>query len=273
MGRIYLELPRLTVAVDLPDRLDEDFRRNFSFALAARRPSHTDHDYLVRAGSDGVALLKDGSPLASFTTPADLMFSLEEDLENALLDHRGSWVAFHAGAAARGEAAVMVVGRPDTGKTTTTFQLVELGLDLLCEEVALVDAATGQVQPFPQSLTLARHYAEAFRERYPVARGTLTWHGTAMARYAADAVRTRAAPLRVVLFPAYEPSCEPQLEELSPGRALADLLPHCFQPSGSDERLFDDVIRLIEPCALFVLRSRDIESARLLLAGLVARLA
>jgi hypothetical protein len=273
MAPAFLEFPRLTVALSLPEPLVAAFTANFGFALAASPARPPDRAYGVRMEQDGVLLVRDGLPVGIFPDPQDLMFALEEDIENAIIEHLGEWVGLHAGAAVLGDAALVVVGRPDTGKTTTTFQLVELGLDLLCEEVAAIDPAPREVQPFPQRLTLARPYAEAFQSLYPVSAGALTFPTATMARYAATRVRTRPARLGAILFPRYDPSCQPAIEDVSPGQVLTELLQHCFTPALGDETLYDGVIRLITGCRLFRVHTRDIASARSLLSDLIARLA
>ena len=271
MGLLYLEFPRLLVTLDLPDQLVADFAVNFSFAVTSRRPREVDQAYRIQLLEHGAALFKNQAPLGTFPTSLELMFSLEEDIENSLVACIGDWVGLHAGAAVLQDTAIVVVGRPDTGKTTTTFQLVELGLGLLCEEVTPIDPATGMVQPFPQVLTLARAYAEEFRSRHPVTKGTLRFPDASMARYAAKAISTRPVPLGVVLFPSFDPSGESVLEEVRPGRVLTEMLPHCFAPAAGDERLYDNVIRLIDRCRLFKLRTSGIDSARERLVELIAR--
>lgn len=271
MGLLYLEFPRLLATLDLPDQLVADFARNFSYAVSSRRPRDVDPAYRIQLVEQGATLFRNQMPIGTFPTPLELMFSLEEDIENSLVAHIGEWVGLHAGAAVLEDRAIVVVGRPDTGKTTTTLQLVELGLELLCEEVTPIDAETGKVQPFPQVLTLARAYAEAFRFRYPVTKGTLLFPDASMARYTAGAISTRPVPLGTVLFPSFDPSAESLLEEVRPGEVLTEMLPHCFAPAYGDERLYDNVIRLIARCRLFRLRTSSIESARERLVQLIAR--
>jgi hypothetical protein len=272
MERLFLEFPRLSVSLDVPEPLVADFSRNFSFALVSRPTAHIDREYAVHLDHRGAGLLRDGATIGTWPHPLELMFSLEEDIENAIIGHLGGWIGLHAGATVLRESAIVVVGRPDSGKTTTTFQLVELGLDLLCEEVTAVDPETRQVHPFPQTLTLSRAYAEAFAARHGVTAGSLSYPTPAMARYAASRIRRSPVRLGAIVFPAFDPSCEPALAEASPGEVLTELLQHCFAPALGDERLYDDLIRLITGCRLWRMQSNGIESARRLLRELIAQL-
>lgn len=272
MSLLFLEYPKLAVSLSLPDDVVEGFRTNFASALVSAAPATVHREFLVRRLKAGVVLESSGTVLGIFPTATELMFALEENLENALIERLDGWIGLHAGAVALPEIAIVTIGHPDTGKTTTTFQLVELGLELLCEEVTPVDPSTIRVHPFPGTLTLDRRYAEAFASRYPVTRGALTYHGTEMARYAAGRVRKEAVPLGAMLFPAFDPSCRPRLEVLSPAEVLTDIFQYCFTPTMDDEQLYDSVIRVIERCRLFRMHTRDIESARGLLVELLSEL-
>ncbi len=272
MALLFLEYPKLVVSVSVPDDVAGEFAGNFANALVSARPETVHHEFLVRQVGAGVALERNGADLGAFRRVTELIFALEENLENALIERLDGWIGLHAGAVALPDRAIVTVGHPDTGKTTTTFQLVELGLDLLCEEVTPIDPSAVRVHPFPGVLTLDRRYAEAFQSRYPVTRGRLTGHGPAMARYATTHVRKEAVPLAAMLFPAFDPSCRPRLEALSAADVLTDIFQYCFTPSTSDEQLYDSVIRVIERCRLFRMHTRDIESARGLLVELLSEL-
>lgn len=272
MGLLFLEYPKLSVSLSVPDDAADGFRANFANALVSAPPPIVHLKFLVRRLNAGVALERNGIAVGVFPDATALMFALEEDLENSLIGRLDGWIGLHAGAVALPDLAIVTVGHPDTGKTTTTFQLVELGLELLCEEVTPIDPAAVRVHPFPGVLTLDRRYAEAFRSRYPVTRGAITYHGAEMARYTARHVRKEAVPLGAMLFPAFDPSCRPKLEVLSPAEVLTDIFQYCFAPTVDDEQLYDSVIRVIERCRLFRMHTRDIESARGLLVELLSEL-
>jgi hypothetical protein len=270
MTTLFLEYPRFAVALSVPEEAATSFRQDFAPWLISRRPLVVHAEYRVQLAGTGVSLVKNGVLAGTFPSMTELTFFLEEDLEISLIERLGDWVGFHAGAAAIRDSAIVVVGHPDTGKTTTTFQLVELGLELLCEEVTPIDPATIEVQPFPQTLTLARGYAEEFASRYSVKMGNLSYYGPEIARYAAGKVRKGVVPLKAIIFPSFDPSFEPTIERVSPGQVLTELLPYCFPPALGEEWLYDNVIRIIERCRLFRLRTCGIESTRALLGALVS---
>lgn len=271
MATIVLEYPKLSISVTAAEPIAGAIGRNFAPLVAARAVTAVDHRFRVESQARGFGLVKDGQVLAAFPDAAELMFFLEEEIERTLLDHLGGWIGLHAGAAVLpNDSALVVVGQPDTGKTTTTFQLVELGLELLCEEVTPVDPETVRAHPFPHTLSFARSYAEQFTALYPVRHGTLAYHGAQIARYVARRVRTTPVRMGTILFPAFDPASVPRLEAMEPGAVLPELLHHCFRPALGDERLYDSVIRLIGRCALVRLHTNGIACTRRLLERLVA---
>lgn len=271
MSRHFLEHPKLTVSALVPDPLDAEFRATFAHALAEPRAS-VHHEYVVESRPDGWRLSRDGICGQTFPTGATLLFALEEDLENALIARLGDWIGFHAGAVALGDQAVVTVGLSDTGKTSSTFQLIELGLELIAEEVTPVDAGSLQVHPFPQVLTLSRRYAEQFAAAYPITGGALTYHDATMARYAPSRVRRSPVTIAAMLFPHYDPAGRSWLEPVAPGDVLTEIFRYCFTPQIPDERLYDHVIRVLEHCQLWRLHTRDLASARALLGSVVETL-
>ena len=111
-------------------------------------------------------------PPGDYATPVQALFAMEYELETTVVAQRGDLVALHAGAVMAGNAACLIIGNPDAGKTTTTFNLAEFGHAVLCEEIALVHPETHRVEPFPQSLALGRAFLESTLAEFPATCGT-----------------------------------------------------------------------------------------------------
>ena len=269
MGRITLAYPRVTITVDAPDAVEPALRENFRFTLTDAPTAPVTHAYAIVPVGDHWQLVRDGQAGERAATAIDAMFALEEDIENALIARLGPWIGLHAGAVALDGQAIVTLGLPDTGKTSSTFQLVELGLELVSEEVTPVDPETWCVQPFPSTLTLSRGYAETFAAHYPVTRGRLHYHDAAMARYQPAHVRSTPADVRMLLYPRYDPIGDVRLEVLTAADVLTETLRYCYAPHTRDEVLYDHVIGLLERCHLFRLHTRDVMSARTLLGRVV----
>lgn len=272
MHTLTLSYPRLFVAVSASEAMVPLVRHNFRAALVPGATGAVVHHYEAIWDGSRAVLRRDDDCLGEFADATALMFALEEELEVLLISQLGNWIGLHAGSVALQGQAIITVGHPDTGKTTTTMQLIELGLTMLSEEVTPIDPDLHLVHPFPHNLTLARHYAEAFSSLYPVTRGALTYYGADMARYAPTATHNTPAPPVAFLFPAYHPEYAPQLVEVSPSDVLTELLQYCFAPRTTDEQLYDSVIRVVERCRVFRLQTNSIESARALLGSVITRL-
>lgn len=269
MKTFFLSFPRLNISLTAPDEIITDIQAAFLHSIRPDTNLPPQHEYVIESTSNGLSLLKDGHPARQFGSWLDLICRLEEDIENTLIRAIGYWVGFHAGAVMIGDSACVIPGNPDTGKTNTTFNLVEMGQIFLCEEVTPVDPETFLVYPYPQVLTLEGAYAEKHLSLYPVQNGELKILDSQMARYRPYAVGSDPVPLKTILIPAYDPSETPGIEELSPGEVFTELLGYCFPPNTDDEHLFDSVIRICEEAEIFRLRTNSLQSMRELLKELL----
>jgi len=268
MKTFWLSFPRLNISLTTPDEIVPDIESAFLHSIIPGTHLSPHHEYGIEVTPAGLDLLKNGRVTGHFGSSFELICRLEEDIENTLIQAMGNWVGFHAGAVMIGNGACIIAGNPDTGKTTTTFNMVEMGHTFLCEEVTPVDPETFRVYPYPQVLTIEGTYAEKYRLRYPVQNGTLKIIDSRMARYHANAVGSDPVLLKTILVPAYDPSQTPGIEEVSPGEMFTEILGYCFPPNGDDEHLFDSVIRICEKAEIFRLRTNSLRSMRELLKEL-----
>jgi hypothetical protein len=268
MKSFLLSFPRLQISVTAPDEIAADIQEAFFHSICPVVDIAPHHRYVIKSTSHGLCLQKNGQSTGQFGASVDLVCRLEEDIENTLVRAIGDWVAFHAGAVMIGDSACVIPGNPDTGKTTATFNLVEMGHTFLCEEVSPVDPETLLVYPYPQVLTFSGTYAEEHLSLYPVQNGELRIMNPQMARYRPNAVGSDPVPLETILIPAYDPSETPGIEKLTSGEVFTELLGYCFPPNTDEEYLFDSVIRICEAAEIFRLRSNSLESMRELLSEL-----
>jgi len=268
MKTFFLSFPQLNISFTAPDEIIADIQTAFVHSIVPETNLSLHHKYVIESTPSGFGLLKDGQQDQQFASCLDLICHLEEDIENTLIRSIGDWVGFHAGAVLIGDTACVIAGNPDTGKTTTTFNLVEMGQTFLCEEVTPVDSETLLVYPYPQALTIEGTYAEKYRSLYPVQNGELKILDSQMARYSPYDVGSDPVPLKTILIPAYRLSQTPGIEELSPGEVFTELLGYCFPPNTGDEHLFDSVITICEKAEIFRLRTNSLKSTRELLKEL-----
>lgn len=268
MKTFFLSFPQLNISLTAPDEINADIQAAFLHSISPDTKLPLQHEYVIESTSSRLSLLKDGQSVGQFGSCLDLICRLEEDIENTLIRAIGDWVGFHAGAVMIGDSACVIAGNPDTGKTITTFNLIEMGQIFLCEEVTPVDPETFLVYPYPQVLTLEGAYAEKYLALYPVQNGELKIPDSQMARYRPYTAGSDPVPLKTILIPAYDPSETPGIEELAPGEVFTELLGYCFPPNTDDEHLFDSVITICEKAEIFRLRTNRLQSMRELLKEL-----
>lgn len=213
-------------------------------------------------------LALDGEVVGRHETALAVLQDLEYRLESRLIRSCGRRVAFHAGAADVGGRACLLAGDPEAGKTSCTFQLVELGHAFLAEEVAVVDPATAEVHPFPQALAFGPELVEDFRRSAELRHGELHALLPAYRRYVPRRLGTAPVPVDTLVLPRYRPDAAPGLEELSPADALTETLGYCFEPGFDREEFFDRVIALLERWRIVRLTYGDASGCRRLLGGL-----
>ncbi len=268
MKTFCLSFPRLNISLTAPEAIIADIQNAFLHSIRPDENLPHRHKYVIESTSTGLGLFKDGTSVLQFASCLELICCLEEDIENTLIQSIGNWVGFHAGAVKIGNTACIIAGNPDTGKTTTTFNLIEMGQIFLCEEVTPVDPETLLVHPYPQVLGLDGDYAKKYRSLYPVKKGELEITDSEIARYCPYAVGSEPVLLKTILIPSYNPSGTTGIEKLAPDEVFTELLGYCFPPNTGDENLFDSVIKICEEAQIFRLRTNSLRSMRKLLTAL-----
>ncbi len=265
-----LTLPCVRVAVTAPADTDVTLHAFYPTMTPGEATGVVDRRYNIRQAEDEWRLTIDGSDAGRYPTPSQVLFALEYDLELLVVERSGQLIAFHAGAVVSNGSAVLVAGDSGAGKTTTTFNLIELGYEFLCEEVALVDPSTRLVHPHPQSLAVTREFLDRMdAEQTPVA-GTIVPLDSRFARYVPHRIARAPATVDTVVLPRFDPGTSAGLETVSAADVLTEVLGYCFPPAEGEEELFDGVIRLLESCRVVRLCYADVTSARRLLRELCA---
>lgn len=228
MKTFFLSFPRLTISLTCPDGFIGHVQAAFFHSISPCTDPPPRYEYVIESTSKGLDLLKDGQLVQRFGSWRDLICRLEEDIENTLIRAIGAWIGFHAGAVMIGDSACLIPGNPDSGKTTTTFNLIEMGHIFLCEEVTPVDPETFLVHPYPRVLYLDGNYTEKYVSFYPAQNGELEILGSQTACYRPYAVGSDPVPLKIILIPEYDPSQTPGIQKLSPDEVFTELLGYCF---------------------------------------------
>jgi len=270
MRTVYLAFPRMTISLTAGEEVLEKAFVFYPFSQSEGKPLFVTHAYRVEREEQKWVVTKDGEVLDSRASAWEAVFVLEYDIELSILEQRGDWLAIHAGCVAVADGACLVAGNPDSGKTTTTFHLVELGWKFMCEEIAFIDSEKKEVHPFLQTLSLDKRFIDAVKGKFPVRRGKVHELNPSLVRYSPELIREEPLRLSTILVPKREPEAEGEAEavSLSPGAFLTEFLGYCFEPREGMEDLVDRVIGVLEDCRIYRIVYRDISDCRRILIRL-----
>ena len=268
MSSRFLAFPRLNVAVQADPDVLENLELFYPHSLVDVPPPDLDHEYELKRDDSSWSLHRDGNHIHPFHSAHLALMGLEFDLEGILVSKADDLVALHAGAVVVDEEACLIAGNSEAGKTTTTFNLVELGHDFLCEEISLVEPTTWRVQPYPQTLSLGDEVIREAERYFPIKCGEVRPLACSTSRYRPHHFCDQPTSAGTILLPRYSPEASPGLTDLSPGETLTEMLGYCFEPSRDDEYLFDNVIALLGECRIVRLHYDSMASARRMLSEL-----
>ncbi len=206
-------------------------------------------------------------PLGVFDDPFHALLRMEHEIEILLLARLEDRVAFHAGAVVTPDGACLLAGSADTGKSSSTLHLVELGHAFLAEEIAAIDSA-GRVLPHLQSLSIDPRVTAELAAEHPICRGRIEDVDELLHRYLPTRIAQAPARLATIVLPIYRPGLSARVDQLSAESALTDLLGFCFEPPGDPEASIDRIIELAGGARLLRVSYPDAVTARALFADL-----
>ena len=176
------------------------------------------------------------------------MLALEEEIERLVIAEVDNLIALHGGAVSTPDGACLMLGNSKSGKSSTTFQLAELGHLCLCEEITLCEPSSWQVVAYPQTLSLSEALITDFEASFPI-RGRLHRIVTPVVRYealqSADAL-TSAGPVTRILLPRFQPGAATRFHSIAAEEALPEVLGYSFPPNVETEAQFDRMIDLLD---------------------------
>ncbi|MCA9975866.1 MAG: hypothetical protein KC413_08960 [Anaerolineales bacterium] len=189
----------------------------------------------------------------------DMVQKLEHEIAVQFIRAHTALCWFHAGAVARHDAALLLVGDWGHGKSTLVTNLVAQGWLYLSDDIAPVDMRTRQVLPYPQTPRVRQQTATLLpREQVPhLPRRDV--------HLPLAAVSQTAVSIRAIIFPTYKPGFSPSLTPLSPAQATLSLSQQCLNIERHKATAVSQFIRLTSAVPLFRLTyHRGQEAANLL---------
>jgi hypothetical protein len=270
MTRVLLALAGFEFSISAPEEVIGQLRQFYPRSVDSRdEASGATARFRIHKKGYSWILSRNGKQLGAYSRPVYALLALEYQIEKGVTALDDGRIAIHAGAIQTDSGAWLVAGDPDSGKTSTTFQLLQLEQSFLCEEISLYDPVTRFIHPYPQTLALDQRYVSEFGSRFPIGGGELISLDEGITRFIPDRFAASPVPLATVLLPRYRAGEEPSILELRSEVVLTEVLRYCFRPSIDEERLFDVVIDLLEHARLLRVTYGDLGQARDLYRGLL----
>jgi hypothetical protein len=152
------------------------------------------------------------------------LWLISQDAVAQIVDH----IAVHAAAASRGGMGVIMPAPPDAGKTTLVAGLVNAGFSYLTDEMALINPASGWVDPFPRALWMDRRSIALIAGLAERVEDDLIAREAPSVHVRPDDLRPGAigpsCPIALVVAPRYEPGAATVAEPMSRAEMLRLLL-------------------------------------------------
>lgn len=209
-------------------------------------------------------LLVDGVPRWAGGDTTDVPAALEWVLTMTAIERLGDhYLLIHGGAAAWGDAGVVLCGASGSGKTTLLAALVAAGFRYLGDEMAALDLSTGRLHPVAKALCIKAGARQVLAGCYPwlaVDAGRRrfgqeeVWYLLPPAAAWAPAPR----PIRYLVFPRYQPGACARLESLPRSVALLHLIEQCFNAAPAVHARLGAIVALLRGVECFALTSGDL---------------
>ena len=211
--------------------------------------------------------------------PADQAFALLEwGLNWCVSNHCHQYLIVHGAAVEKSGLALLLPGPPGSGKSTLCAGLVSRGWRLLCDELTLLDLATGSVVPLPRPISLKNESIDVIRRFAPGATINTPVHDTVKGSVAhmkapTASVRRGAEPARPrwVVLPRFERGATASLAERSRARTFMHLADNAFNYDIHGRRGFEVLEDLIAGSECFECLFGVLEDAVAALDGLARR--
>ena len=143
--------------------LEQLARTLFSGARTSDQDDACERFSLCRSG-DFSLLLKGEEEVCRSASLSAFFQEVEWALTQSAMNGLGHFFQLHAGGVARKGKGELLVGFPDSGKTSLVLGLAAAGAAVLSDEVALIDAQTLSVCSFPRDLIVHRTTQQLFAE-------------------------------------------------------------------------------------------------------------
>ena len=195
------------------------------------------------------------------------MYLLEKLITIDLQKLRTDLYFVHSSALERGGRVIMIVAGSGTGKSTTTWALLQHGFRYLSDELAPIDPASLNVHPYPHALCLKAPPPGPYPLPEETTRTEMTLH-IPVAKLPSPAI-TQPAPLHALLFLQRDAAVSvPTFADVSPAEAGARLYASTLNALAHPGKGLDVAIRIATAVPAFTVNAGDLRATCELISGL-----
>ncbi|MFO6424948.1 HprK-related kinase A [Motilimonas sp. KMU-193] len=243
---LFIDIPPFLVRVRCPlASFGQFLLEHYPHHLCSTEPQVASFDIEIKYENSWRRLIKaqirfyqsESAPFYSMPT-SHLPILWEWGLNYCIASKYHSCLTLHAAVVAKAGQAMVIPAPPGSGKSTFCALLCLHGWQLLSDEFAIIDLASGEVRPLPRPISLKNESIEVIKAALQQGgEGILSaeFCGTSKGRVAlysppvsCHAPQDRTYPIKHVIFPKFNPQQRCQLEVMSPAQCLMLLADNSF---------------------------------------------
>ncbi len=211
---------------------------------------------------DGEGYRVDGARLfeGERETPHGVLQCLKFEVIHRFVEVHPELLWMHAGAAAKGEQAVVLCGAWGSGKSTLVGHLCKKGWTYLSDDIVPINMADSGLISFPLTPMMRSHsQSETGVHLSPTEISSLSKLVVDLEK---SAYATGAKQIASIVFPQYDPEARHMaLSPIAPATATLELLRNCLNLKFHQEEAVHYLGKLVEQLPVYVLRYNQGEKA------------
>jgi hypothetical protein len=239
---------------------------------AVETRTRCDVHYRVVAKADGGLRITCGGVAGpAVSNPESAVLAVERDLTVALQQQRPDLLFLHAASVQKQGRALLLIGESGSGKSTTTWGLLDRGFRYLSDELSPIDVEALQVHPYPRALVLKARPPPGFA----LPGGALMLAGTfhVPVCHLRHGFVQAPCPVGAAVMVEHRPKLEaPVLRAIGPAEATARIYGSVLNALHFPACGLDAVARIAETVPCFRLLTADLRATVDCMAGLLGPL-
>lgn len=212
-------------------------------------------------------IFQDGKEIFKTTDPFRVMFRLEWLIIRLLLEN-SNFLQIHSAVVEKDGKAILFPAESNSGKTTMAVALSQDRFQCFSDEVALVDADSHFIHPFPRNIHIEPEQKELFSSSgYRVKFKKLRWGNSVGENFECRMEKTNrrrekiSSKARFIIFPKYSPAHNNKLHPISRANAFMGLLKNEINFNRFQGKGLDIIEGLVKDADCYEMETGDLEGA------------